>query len=94
MLNAKRKAGIITWSGATTRSTRSRSQECFTFSVALWVDSTTLGRYHNVERRHNQMDQIEEPGVLIVGFELKASSIDHRYEVPPSSFSSLEESAE
>mmetsp|Transcript_67436 Transcript_67436/g.161248 ORF Transcript_67436/g.161248 Transcript_67436/m.161248 type:complete len:659 (+) Transcript_67436:92-2068(+) len=37
-------------------------------------------RYHNVERRGNQIDQIEEPGVLIVGFELKASSIDHRYE--------------
>ncbi|KAJ1488343.1 Endomembrane protein 70-domain-containing protein, partial [Baffinella frigidus] len=34
----------------------------------------------------NQIDQIKEPGVLIFGFELKASSIDHRYEVPPISF--------
>ena len=26
------------------------------------------------------MDKIEEPGVLIVGFEVKARSIDHQYE--------------
>ena len=32
--------------------------------------------------------------MLIVEFELKASSIDHRYEVPPPSFSSLAQRAQ
>lgn len=41
----------------------------------------TPRRYHDVEPKGGHMDKIEEPGVLIVGFEVKATSIDHRYEV-------------
>lgn len=37
-------------------------------------------RYHNVAAQGNHMDKIEEPGVLIVGFEIQAHSIDHQYE--------------
>jgi len=37
-------------------------------------------RYHNVKPTGTHMDKIDEPGVLIVGFEVKAKSIEHRYE--------------
>ena len=37
-------------------------------------------RYHHVKPQGGHMDKIEEPGVLIVGFEVKAKSIDHQYE--------------
>ena len=40
----------------------------------------TPRRYHDVEPKGGHMDKIEEPGVLIVGFEVKARSIDHQYE--------------
>ena len=35
-------------------------------------------RYHDVNTKGTRMERIEEPGVLIVGFELKAMSIDHK----------------
>jgi transmembrane 9 superfamily protein 2/4 len=37
-------------------------------------------RYHHVKPQGGHYDKIEEPGVLIVGFEVKARSIDHQYE--------------
>jgi len=36
-------------------------------------------RYHDVNTKGTRMEKIEEPGVLIVGFELKAMSIDHKF---------------
>jgi len=37
-------------------------------------------RYHDVNTKGTRMEKIEEPGVLIVGFELKAMSIDHKFQ--------------
>ena len=37
-------------------------------------------RYHDVQTAGTRLEKIEEPGVLIVGFELKAYSVDHQYE--------------
>jgi len=37
-------------------------------------------RYHHVKPQGGHLDKIEEPGVLIVGFEVHARSIEHQYE--------------
>ena len=36
-------------------------------------------RYHDVQTAGTRLEKIEEPGVLIVGFELKAMSVEHQY---------------
>ncbi len=37
-------------------------------------------RYHDVQTAGTNLEKIDEPGVLIVGFEIKAYSVDHAYE--------------
>jgi len=37
-------------------------------------------RYHDVQTKGTRMEQVEAPGALIVGFEIKAMSIDHQFE--------------
>jgi len=36
-------------------------------------------KYHDVQTAGTRLEKIEEPGVLIVGFELKAMSVEHQY---------------
>ena len=37
-------------------------------------------RYHDVKTQGTNLEKIDEPGLLIVGFELKAYSVDHSFE--------------